>query len=929
MENELLIKINGTAKSFIDEVDKVKKKTEDLQTTLEDTTKVSALSFAALAATIALTTKEYAKYETALVGVGKTTDIQGKKLDEFGKKFQDMAAKIPVSTNELLGIAQAAGQLGVKGEDNLLRFTDTVAKLGVATDLSGEEAATALTRILTVTGEGVEIIDKFGSVIVALGNNFAATESEIVRMATEVSRSTAVFGVNAAEAAALSASLKSVGVQAELGGSAIGRSYRAIDSALRTGGKALENLSELTGMTGEQLRATFAENSTEVFQKFIEGIGRVSAAGGDTTRTLAAFGLKGEEILKVLPVLAQNSELVGRALNMANAEMENATALEEESARAFDTLAADAQRLANNVTTLAVNFGKELAPEVRELLGGLSEITKAISTQDSMLLGLLATLLKWAAALVASVTALGSAGLAYLTFQRVLTGVTVAFNASRLAVIGFTSAVTFGLTALIAFMPEIVSGIGALFSAFNEKPETQGIDEISNKLQELKDKRDAINNSPNAAFDKNEAQLFALDQEIEKYKKLLEAKTRATEDFGTGSLILNPTADVANFDPTLGLQTQAIPFAPEEAAGSAQSTEELEAAKLNAVTKGSAKRVQALTEENEKLKQLEALRKEEATAEEIEFANRRVEIEQQRNAALLLTDDNLKAATLENNRLKNEELLFQEQEYYNKKVEQDAINAEKKAEFDLMLRELSNEQLDQFNKEDLDKLQLQVSTKEEVEKQGLEARLKMAMENRRKYLDDEQKFGTTIAAMNQFFRSEEVTAVRDTTSQLVQLQNSKNSQMKAIGKAAAMVNSGIATAEGAIKAYSAMAGIPIVGPALGAAAAAAIVAYGAEQQATILGANEGGVVPFQFGARRGVDSVPAMLTPNELVVPEQSFDEVIEATADARIAEQSGGSANGNTFVIQGDFYGEESYIDFLADKLLDAQLNRNVRLVK
>ena len=224
-DNSLIINIKGSAKDFINELDKVKKSTKDLEKVLSTTAKTSAIAFAGFAAAIALTTSEFIDYEKALVGVGKTTDIEGKKLDAFGKKFQKLSETIPVSTNELLGIAQADGQLGVKGEKDLLLFTETIAKLGVATDLTGEQAATSLTRILNVTGQSIEEIPKLGSVIVALGNNFAATESEIVKVANEVARSTSVFGVSASQAAGLSAALKSVGIQAQLGGSVVGKAF--------------------------------------------------------------------------------------------------------------------------------------------------------------------------------------------------------------------------------------------------------------------------------------------------------------------------------------------------------------------------------------------------------------------------------------------------------------------------------------------------------------------------------------------------------------------------------------------------------------------------------------------------------------------------------------------------------------------------------
>ena len=52
-------------------------------------------------------------------------------------------------------------------------------------------------------------------------------------------------------------------------------------------------------------------------------------------------------------------------------------------------------------------------------------------------------------------------------------------------------------------------------------------------------------------------------------------------------------------------------------------------------------------------------------------------------------------------------------------------------------------------------------------------------------------------------------------------------------KAVSLINTGISTAEGAIAAYKALAGIPVVGPALGAAAAAAITGFGIAQGALI------------------------------------------------------------------------------------------------
>jgi hypothetical protein len=136
---------------------------------------------------------------------------------------------------------------------------------------------------------------------------------------------------------------------------------------------------------------------------------------------------------------------------------------------------------------------------------------------------------------------------------------------------------------------------------------------------------------------------------------------------------------------------------------------------------------------------------------------------------------------------------------------------------------------------------------------------------RKQFLKDEIKHGQTVAALNQFLASEEVNNAKTAASELVQLTNSKNKQLRAIGKAAAITEIAISTATGAINAYKSLAGIPYVGPFLGAAAAAAVVAYGAERTSQVRSAAQGGVVPNSIGGSR--DRVPTLLEPGEIIVP--------------------------------------------------------------
>lgn len=77
-------------------------------------------------------------------------------------------------------------------------------------------------------------------------------------------------------------------------------------------------------------------------------------------------------------------------------------------------------------------------------------------------------------------------------------------------------------------------------------------------------------------------------------------------------------------------------------------------------------------------------------------------------------------------------------------------------------------------------------------------------------------------------------------SNLISLMSSRSKTMFNIGKAAAITQTVLSTYEGAQKAYSSLAGIPIVGPALGIAAAGAAIAAGAARVSAIRSQSFGG-----------------------------------------------------------------------------------------
>lgn len=365
----MVIRISGDSKRFSRELGKVE---SSARATSRKLIRISAVTFAAAAAGATVAIRAFASYETALIGVSKTTGIVGKELEELGESAKQTAEEMGVSSTQVLNVAQAAGQLGVKGAKNIQNFTDTIIKLGKASNLQGEAAATTLARLINITGGAIEEVDVLASVIVRLGNNFAATESEIAFMALQIAKAGAQFGVTAEQAAALGAAFASLGVQPEIARTAVLQTMIAIKTSLTEGGKNFKAFQKITGLTGDQLKKTFEEDATEVFRLFLTGLKRT---GSDSIAVLKKLGLGNIRLAATLPAMAGGIDIVNDALQQQQEELTNTTALQEE----FDAAQESAQTKINQTREAFRNASIEIGESFIPLMETTTELLKDLA----------------------------------------------------------------------------------------------------------------------------------------------------------------------------------------------------------------------------------------------------------------------------------------------------------------------------------------------------------------------------------------------------------------------------------------------------------------------------------------------------------------------------------------------------------------------
>lgn len=326
-------------------------------------------------------TKAAVEFESAFAGVEKTVDGTTEQLAALRQGILDMAEEIPASTTEIAAVAEAAGQLGI-ATDDVLDFTRVMIDLGEATNLSADEAASALAKFANITGTTADEYSKLGSTIVDLGNNFATTERDIVEMATRLASAGTVAGLSEQDILALSTAMSSVGINAEAGGTAMTQTMTAISKAVSAGGDDLETFAKIAGVSASEFADMWGNEPIDAISAFIGGLGKMNENGEDTIAVLDKLGLSGIRQSNMLRALALASDVLDDAVTTANTAWDENIALSNEASKRYATTESQMKILRNGLNNLAISIGDILLPIINKIVAGLQNAIDWFSNLD-------------------------------------------------------------------------------------------------------------------------------------------------------------------------------------------------------------------------------------------------------------------------------------------------------------------------------------------------------------------------------------------------------------------------------------------------------------------------------------------------------------------------------------------------------------------
>lgn len=464
-----------------------------------------------LATAGAMAVKAAIDYESAFAGVRKTVNATEEELKKMSEGIVEMSQRMPESAVEIAGVAEAAGQLGIQ-TGSIIGFTEVMVMLGDTTNISSNEAATALARFANVTQMSQGDFDRLGSSVVALGNTCATTEAEIVNMGQNIASAGYQVGMSEADIMAYAAAMSSVGIEAEAGGTAVSKLMIEIQLATEKGGAQLDNFAIVAGMSAGEFVQAFEKDAGRAVASFITGLSDTERTGKSAIGMLDEMGISEVRLRNAVLSLTSSGDLLNNTMNTSEKAWESNTALQKEAATRYETTASKLKILWNQAVAVAIEFGEEMLPVLEDVMesvsglvkwfGSLTDEQKKVAVQTGATAAaagpLISGLGKVSSGIGAITKQLGTGGaLAKLTdLTKKMTTIGVVSSTSAVSIGGFGG----GIAALAPIALPAIAVLGITAAVITNMKDSAG--RAAEKLKDVSEKTDAVTQANQAVIDK-------------------------------------------------------------------------------------------------------------------------------------------------------------------------------------------------------------------------------------------------------------------------------------------------------------------------------------------------------------------------------------------------------------------------------------------
>lgn len=312
------------------------------------------------------------QFESVMADVKKVVDFDTpEQFQQMSKDVLLLSTRIPMAADGIGAIVAAAGQAGIAREE-LLRFAEDAAKMGVAFDLSGEQAGAAMTGLRTIFGLTQDEVVKLGDAINHLSNNMDARAADMLNIANRAGSTAKLFGLSGAQLNALGATFLALKTPPEVAATGINALLLKLATADKQSEKFQQALAQL-GLSAKELKKDIARDAQGTLINFLEAV----KGAPDVMGTLS--DLFGAEYSDDIAKLVGSLDTYRQAIGLVADETAYAGSMQREYEARAATTANNLQLLKNQISRLGITIGNALLPPLNSLLGALMAPIEALA----------------------------------------------------------------------------------------------------------------------------------------------------------------------------------------------------------------------------------------------------------------------------------------------------------------------------------------------------------------------------------------------------------------------------------------------------------------------------------------------------------------------------------------------------------------------
>lgn len=310
-------------------------------------------------------------FESAFVGVQKTVDETNfTTYEKLEQTIRRMSTELPSSATEIAKVMEIAGQLGIKADD-IEKFTKTIIDLSNATNIMGDEGATALAQYYNIMQGDLSTVDRFGAALTELGNNSATTEAEILNMSKALAAAGSQIGLRDQEVLGLATTLASVGLSAERAGSSISTILRKVDQAVGENADSVQEWAKICGVSVEEFTNMWNTDVMKAIDLMITGLGTLDEETANFYTVLSDVNISNIRQIDTITRLANAHGKLSEYVAMSNKAWDANVALTNEANRRYGTTESQLKMLLNTVTDIGIELGQSFLPTINNLVSSM------------------------------------------------------------------------------------------------------------------------------------------------------------------------------------------------------------------------------------------------------------------------------------------------------------------------------------------------------------------------------------------------------------------------------------------------------------------------------------------------------------------------------------------------------------------------------